>query len=82
MQVTCLLLAEQAQIFFEKLYLDSDKKFMASSGFIWRFEKRHNIRSMVEHGEQASADQNDATKFVEDFKDVRKLYTLDQFVPL
>ena len=55
---------------------------MVSSGFMRRFEKRHNIRSMVEHGERASAEQNGATKFVEDFKDVRKLYTLDQLFSL
>ena len=33
-EVTCGLLAEQAMTFFEKLYPNSDKSFVASSGFI------------------------------------------------
>ena len=51
--------------FLENLYINSNKTFVASSGFIWHFEKRHNICSMMEHGKKAS---DSTAKFVENFK--------------
>ena len=72
------LLLEKARILFVKLYGDSDKQFTGSTGFQWRFCKRHGIRNLAIQGEKASADSEAAKDFQQEFPSLISSYTLDQ----
>ena len=41
---------------FEQLYPETERGFTASTGYLWRFCKRHRLRSLSIQGEQLSAD--------------------------
>ena len=43
-------LQEKAKLLFDKLYPDSPKPFSASSGFQWRFSKRHGLKNLSIQG--------------------------------
>ena len=57
-----------------------DSAFMASTGWIWRFGKHHNIRQLSLQGEKLSADQPAADQFVPEFQAfiAKNGYSLDQ----
>ena len=57
------LLQEKARILYERLYPNSEKRFVASTGFQWRFSKRHGLKNLAIQGEQASADTLTACEF-------------------
>ena len=46
MPVSGPLLQEKAELLFKHLYSDSPKPFCASTGFQWRFGKRHGIKNI------------------------------------
>ena len=48
------LLQEKARILHEQLYPNSFKSFVASTGFQWRFSKRHGLKNLAIQEEQAS----------------------------
>lgn len=50
------MLQEKARILFKRLYPDSTQTFTASTGFQWRFSKRHGLKNLAIQGEQVSAD--------------------------
>ena len=72
------LLTEKAKIFYDRLYPDSSTAFCASTGFKWRFCKRHNLRSVSIQGEQGSADILSACEFQHDFSKVLSEYSIEQ----
>ena len=77
-QVSGPLLMEKARILFVMLYGDSDKHFTGSTGFQWRFCKRHGIRNLAIQGEKASADSEAAEDFQQEFPSFISGYILDQ----
>ena len=72
------LLMEKARILFLMLYGDSDKSFTGSTGFQWRFCKRHGIRNLAIQGEKASADSGAAEDFQHEFPSLISGYNVDQ----
>ena len=45
------------------------EEFIASSGWLWRFCKRHNNRQLSLQGEKLSADRPAADNFIPDFQE-------------
>ena len=72
------LLMEKARILFLMLYGDSDKSFTGSTGFQWRFCKRHGIRNLAIQGGKASADSGAAEDFQHEFPSLISGYNVDQ----
>ena len=72
------LLQEKARILYERLYPNSEKRFVASTGFQWRFSKRHGLKNLAIQGEQASADTLTACEFQHYFSDMIDGYTHHQ----
>ena len=71
-------LQEKAKLLFDKLYPDSPKPFSASSGFQWRFSKRHGLKHLSIQGEQVSANVVSACDFQAHFSSMIENYTHDQ----
>ena len=71
-------LQEKAKLLFDKLYPDSPKPFSASSGFQWRFGKRHGFKHLSIQGEQVSADVVSACDFQAHFSSMIENYTHNQ----
>ena len=76
--VSGAILQEKARILFERLYPDSTKEFIASTGFQWRFSKRHGLKNLAIQGEQASADVVSACEFQSQFSTVIEGYSPHQ----
>ena len=77
--VTGPILSEKAKILFPLIYSDVDNKsFTASSGFLWRFCRRHGLKELSVQGEKASADVTAATIYLEEFPSLIEGYTKDQ----
>ena len=76
--ITGPILLEKAKEFHSLLYGDSGQPFNASSGFQWRFCKRHGIKSLAISGEKLSSNTFAAEKFVQEFPDSIEGYSLDQ----
>jgi transposase-like protein len=72
------LLQEKARILYEQLHPDFSKPFVASTGFQWRFSKRHGLKNLTIQGEQASADIISACEFQHHFASVIDGYSEDQ----
>ena len=74
------LLQEKVKILHGRLYPDTPLSipFSASSGFKWRFCKRHNLRSITMQGKQGSADIVAACEFKYDFEKVLAEYSTEQ----
>ena len=60
------------------LYPGVDHSFMASTGFLWRFCKRHGLKELTIQGEKVSADTVSATTFVHEFQSIMEGYSLEQ----
>ena len=76
--VSSVLLQEKARILFERLYPDSTRTFTASTGFQWRFSKRHGLKNLAIQGEQASADFVAACDFQHHFGQMMEGYSKHQ----
>ena len=72
------LLTEKVKVLHGQLHLDSSMVFCASTGFKWRFCKRHNLRSISIQGEQGSADILSACEFQHNFSEVMSEYSTEQ----
>lgn len=71
------VLQEKARIFNE--HLQGSSTFLASSGWINRFEQRHGIRELTVQGERLSSDVEGSAAFREQFNPLllREQYDLD-----
>lgn len=74
--ITGPLIKEKA-LLLNKL-MNGDQSFSASCGFLDRWKKRHGIRQLTITGEKLSADNNAATEYVEEFKEISSLYSPQQ----
>jgi len=72
------LLQEKANILYSRLYPDTTTPFCASTGFKWRFCKRHNLQSISVQGEQGSADIIATCEFQNNFEKVLAEYSTEQ----
>ena len=82
--ITGPILRAKARDLFQKIHEapneSTTKVFTASTGWVWRFCKRHNIREVSLQGEKLSADKPASTNFVTEFRAFvqEKDYNLDQ----
>ena len=76
--VSGVILQEKARVLFEQLYPESEKTFTASTGFLWRFCRRHGLRSVSIQGEQVSADIVAACDFQFNFGSIIEGYNHHQ----
>ena len=66
--VTGPILCEKALQLSKILSGENFKKFVASTGRLWRFCKRFGIRSVSLQGEKLSADKSAAEQFIVSFR--------------
>lgn len=66
--------ARQAEIFHKQLKIEGN--FSASSGWLYRFKKRHGIRELAVQGEKLSADDVAMVEFCYDLENLIKNYDL------
>ena len=59
-----------------------NSNFKASSGWRWRFCKRHGIRELSLQGEKLSADKDAADKFIPEFKKVCEEKCLSKLIAM
>ena len=78
MPVTGPILIEKAKLLFPQLYPEADKPFSSSTGFLWRFCKRHGLKELSFQGERESADVVSAATFVHEFSSMIEGYSQDQ----
>ena len=79
MPLTGPILSEKARFLFPRLYSDADKPFTASTGFLWRFCKRHGLKELKIQGEKESADVVSAASIVHDFPTIIEGYYCNKF---
>jgi len=60
------------------LYPEPEKTFTGSTGFQWKFCKRHGIKNLSLQGEKAWADASAAEEFNGNFSNLISSYSLDQ----
>ena len=72
------LLQEKPKLLFEQLYPDSPKPISASTGFQWRFGKRHGIKNISIQGEKESADMIFAADYQFHFNSMIADYSHEQ----
>ena len=71
--VTRPVFVEKAKLLLPMLYPNAEKPFSASTGFLWRFCKRHGLKSLGVQNENVAA-----TIFQGDFTSLMEGYELDQ----
>ncbi len=60
------------------LHTCTEKAFITSTGYLWRFCKHHRIRNLSIQGEQLSADVMSASAFLFDFSSITEGYSHHQ----
>ena len=66
--ISGVLVMETATLLYHDLHPDnSEDVFKASSGWLYRFKKRHGIRQLSMQGESLSADTSAAEEFKASF---------------
>jgi hypothetical protein len=79
--VSGVLLQEKARVFFAKLYPEVDPdSFKGSTGWLQKFNLRHDIKNTALHGEILSANMSAVDLFCKEFKELVETegYSRDQ----